>query len=72
MTFDNQTLVYIAIGAAALLNVPWSQVWTWLSALRVPDFGNPKDDELLIVSLKEVNKSLHCICEAIRELKDKP
>jgi len=72
VSIDNQTLIYVAIGAAALLNVPWSQVWTWLSSLRVPEFGDSKDDELLIVSLKEVNKNLLRISDAIRELKDKP
>lgn len=66
MTFDNQTLIYVAIGAAALLNVPWSQVWTWLSALRVPDFGDSSDGQ------RELLQKLTDIEQAIRELKDKP
>lgn len=71
MKLDQQTLMILGLVVLAVLNVPWSYLWSIAKSFKLPSFGGNADDELLIVSLKEVKKELHCICEAIRDLGDK-
>lgn len=56
MNLDNQTLMILGLAALAVINVPWSYLWSVVKSLKLPSMSSGNDK--LIDKLGDIEQAI--------------
>jgi len=56
MNLDNQTLMILGLAALAVLNVPWSYLWSLAKSFKMPSISGGSDK--LIDKLGDIERAI--------------